>query len=90
MTAVGPHKERCGRTAIAGNGFALSRPTWSQPGRKEQPMMNSNKIVFCIFLLFILAASTAFANDDIDKEIYQSSRFALGIGAAIVKFDTKL
>ena len=53
-------------------------------------MMNSNKIVFCIFLLFILAASTAFANDDIDKEIYQSSRFALGIGAAIVKFDTKL
>ena len=51
--------------------------------------MNKNIFHF-ILLLFILATSIAHANTEPDQEIYKSSNFALGIGAAIVKFDTKL
>ena len=40
--------------------------------------------------MLFLVSSTALADMEIDKELYKSQRFALGIGAAIVKFDTKL
>ena len=53
--------------------------------------MNNNHFLKYIFLLFALVASTVHANAEPDQiELYKSSRFALGIGAAIVKFDTKL
>ena len=42
-------------------------------------------------LLFVYAASAAHANTQPDQiELYKSGRFALGIGAAVVKFDTKV
>ena len=37
-----------------------------------------------------LITSPVLADTEADRELYKSSRFALGIGAAIVKFDTKL
>jgi hypothetical protein len=44
-----------------------------------------------IVLLFAVITSIAHANNEFDKaELYKSQKFALGIGAAIVKFDTKL
>ena len=53
--------------------------------------MNNSHFLKYIFLLFALVASTVHANAEPDQiELYKSSRFALGIGAAIVKFDTKL
>ena len=53
--------------------------------------MNNSHFLKYIFLLFALVASTVHANAEPDQiELYNSSRFALGIGAAIVKFDTKL
>ena len=51
----------------------------------------NNHFLKYIILLFALVASTVHANTEPDQiELYKSSRFALGIGAAIVKFDTKL
>ena len=51
----------------------------------------NNHFLKYIILLFALVASTVHANTEPDQiELYKSSRFALGIGAAIVRFDTKL
>lgn len=53
--------------------------------------MNKHHILFSIIILCALVASTAHANTESDQiGLYKSSRFALGIGAAIVRFDTKL
>ena len=53
--------------------------------------MNKHCILFSIIILYALVASAAHANTESDQvELYKSSRFALGIGAAIVRFDTKL
>ena len=44
-----------------------------------------------MLMLLAMMASTAYADTETDQmDIYKSSRFAIGIGAAIVKFDTKL
>lgn len=44
-----------------------------------------------IVLLSVVITSAVNAKDEFEKtELYKSQRFALGIGAAIVKFDTKL
>jgi len=40
--------------------------------------------------LLMLAAQTAHSEAATDQELYRNARFAIGIGAAIVKFDTKL
>lgn len=54
-------------------------------------IMNKHHILFSIIILYTLVESTAYANTEADQiELYKSSRFALGIGAAIVRFDTKL
>ena len=52
--------------------------------------MYKNNISLIIILLLAVVTSTAHAVDETDKEIYISESFVLGIGAAIVKFDTKL
>lgn len=51
--------------------------------------MTKDSLIVSILTLAVVA-STAHANSEAEKEIYRSSRFALGIGAAIVRFDTKL
>lgn len=38
----------------------------------------------------IFVVSTAHSNAETEQELYKSNKFAIGIGAAIVKFDTKL
>ena len=43
-----------------------------------------------VTLLLAHAVAVAQADNEADQQIYQSGKFALGIGAAIVKFDTKL
>ena len=52
--------------------------------------MYKNSFTFITGFLFACIALTAHAADDGGKEFYKSESFALGIGAAIVKFDTKL
>ena len=41
-------------------------------------------------IILLLAAPAAFAEPANEQELYKSTRFAIGVGAAIVKFDTKL
>ncbi len=41
-------------------------------------------------MLLMIAMPTAYADIEADKNLYEGDRFALGIGAAIVRFDTKL
>ena len=54
-------------------------------------MMNKHDILFSIIILYVLIGSTSHANTETDQiDLYKSTNFALGIGAAIVKFDTKL
>ena len=54
-------------------------------------MMNKHHILFSIIILYALIGSTAHAHTETDQiDLYKSTNFALGIGAAIVKFDTKL
>lgn len=43
-----------------------------------------------VVLLFTFVTPTAHANTEPDQELYKGSNFAIGIGAAIVRFDTKL
>ena len=44
-----------------------------------------------MLMLLAMMASTAYADNETDQmDIYKSSRFAIGIGAAIVKLDRKL
>mgnify|MGYP001822515743 FL=1 len=50
-----------------------------------------HQALFSIILLYVLYLPSAYANTEPDQiELYKGSRFALGIGAAIVRFDTKL
>ena len=53
-------------------------------------LYNKNHCLNCVLLLIItVVASTAYA--EVDKlELYGGYKFALGVGAAIVKFDTKI
>lgn len=54
-------------------------------------IMNNHHILLSVALLLILVAPIAHASTDTDQvELYKSNSFAIGIGAAIVKFDTKL
>jgi hypothetical protein len=52
--------------------------------------MRKNNIPHALLLLFtVITASSAYA--ELDKlELYEGYKFALGVGAAIVKFDTKI
>ena len=52
--------------------------------------MYKKRIFYYIILLVTLAALSVRVDAGSEQEIYKSGRFALGIGAAIVKFDTKL
>jgi len=53
--------------------------------------MNKNNIFHCIVLLLAVVATTAYAAEtELEKNLFSSNNFAIGIGAAIVKFDTKL
>lgn len=53
--------------------------------------MSKGIIRLAIVLLSVVITSAVNAKDEFEKtELYKSQRFALGIGAAIVKFDTKL
>jgi hypothetical protein len=52
--------------------------------------MSTYNTLLTVILLPIFAASAAYANNEAEQELYKSTNFALGIGAAIVKFDTKL
>ena len=51
-----------------------------------------NKKLFCHYIfLFIVSVSISNANAEQDQiELYKNSKFALGIGAAIVRFDTNV
>lgn len=52
--------------------------------------MNNNYLNY-IILLFVVFSSTSHVNTIADQiEMYESNGFTLGIGAAIVRFDTKL
>lgn len=50
----------------------------------------NNKIPGYIFMLFTLVYSATSACAETDQELFKNDRFALGVGAAVVKFDTKL
>lgn len=52
--------------------------------------MSRYHTLFTVILLSIFVVSTAHSNAETDQELYKSNKFAIGIGAAIVKFDTKL
>jgi hypothetical protein len=53
--------------------------------------MSKGILRLVVVLQFAVFASTAYAHNEFDQtELYQSQKFALGIGAAIVWFDTKL
>jgi len=53
--------------------------------------MNKNVIFHCIILLLAVVATKAYAAEtELEKNLFSSNSFAIGIGAAIVKFDTKL
>ena len=53
--------------------------------------MSRYHTLLTVILLSIFVVSTAHAHTETEQiDLYKSSRFALGIGAAIVKFDTKL
>jgi hypothetical protein len=52
--------------------------------------MSTYHTLLTVILLPIFATSAAHANNEAEQELYKSANFALGIGAAIVKFDTKL
>ncbi len=52
--------------------------------------MNKNSLALTFVLLLAAVASTAYADIEANKNLYEGDRFALGIGAAIVRFDTKL
>jgi hypothetical protein len=52
-------------------------------------LMNRHLILFTFIFLLILAMPTVQAGAEPDRvELYKNNRFALGVGAAIVKFDT--
>jgi hypothetical protein len=50
----------------------------------------TNSSIKCVIPILALATSPAFADAGAEGELYRSNRVSLGIGAAIVKFDTKL
>jgi hypothetical protein len=52
--------------------------------------MSRYHTLLTVILLSIFVVSTAHANAETDQELYRSNKFAIGIGAAIVRFDTKL
>jgi len=53
--------------------------------------MNLHNIFHCIILLLAGVATTAHAIEtELEKELFSRNKFVIGIGAAIVKFDTKL
>jgi hypothetical protein len=52
--------------------------------------MNNHHIFTSIIPLLALFIPSAYAVTEADQQLYKSGRFAIGIGAAIVKFDTKL
>lgn len=52
--------------------------------------MNKYHKLYSITLLLLLVVPATRADIATEQQLYKSSRFALGIGAAIVKFDTKL
>lgn len=52
--------------------------------------MSRYHTLFTVILLSIFVVSTAHSNAETDQALYKSNKFAIGIGAAIVKFDTKL
>lgn len=52
--------------------------------------MKKHHALFSITLLLMIVLPAAQAVNEADKELFNSDSFVLGIGAAIVKFDTKL
>jgi len=62
----------------------------SQLGWKNNIIMNKHHAILTVILLSMLAMPGVQANTQPDQELYKGSNFALGIGAAIVRFDTKL
>jgi hypothetical protein len=53
--------------------------------------MNKYIHYLAVILLLIISATNSYAESEADKiDLYKDNRFALGIGAAIVKFDTKV
>ena len=52
--------------------------------------MNEYRTLFATVMLLIYAMPTVYADTGNEQQLYQSGSFALGIGAAIVRFDTKL
>ncbi|NNL06768.1 MAG: hypothetical protein HKO86_03510 [Gammaproteobacteria bacterium] len=52
--------------------------------------MYKNSTPITIILLLAVVSSTAYANSEAEQKLYEGARFALGIGAAIVRFDSKL
>jgi hypothetical protein len=63
----------------------------SVENRKAFLTMNKNNIFHCIILLLAVVATAAYAAEtELEKNLFSSNNFAIGIGAAIVKFDTKL
>lgn len=62
----------------------------SLSGWINNSVMNKYRILFAVIVLSKFPVQATYANNEADLQLYKSSRFALGIGAAIVKFDTKL
>ena len=52
--------------------------------------MNKYHTLIAVILLLTLAVPATHANEEPGHKLYKSNKFAIGIGAAIVKFDTKL
>ena len=70
-------------------------PKWLRPfnfrNNNLWSHMNKGITALAVVLQFAVFASAAYASNEFDKaELYESQKFALGIGAAIVRFDTKL
>jgi len=54
-------------------------------------LMGNKKLLYHYILLFIVSLSISNVNAEQDQiELYKNSKFVLGIGAAIVKFDTNV
>ena len=53
--------------------------------------MNKNNLFHYIILLLAVVTTTAYAAEaEIEKNLFSNNSFTIGIGAAIVEFDTKL
>ena len=83
-------KERDLRVCSSGRGSGNPMALYSRLRGNDMQLMYKNRFSHIIIFLLAVVTSTAHAVGESNKEHYISESLALGIGAAIVKFDTKL